>query len=381
MDSFDSDGQNSDEKSDADSDDSFEPYLGANAEKENEDNESKALSFPRDCLDGLMMSIDNHPDKVKNALRNCSKVVYSFRDSKELENVAPSLCKILFNLHHVPGMDDFDQCRIDSLVALCLSCTSQASKILIEEFYAENHSISQRLDVLFVLSQCVRELSAPPQSSKNEPSVQSQETPSITNENPSKTRRFIKHKPKTPITFRNRFSPYSSSFFFPLARYAINSAENRLHMLSHTAILRSLLATLALFVQAAGKYDASIVAMSTSLLAIALSVRFHPQPDVRSSCLAAISTAFSVIPNHNALELLEFAEKACLERLGNMHLYTHWASLNSTNEHDLPKLDTNSFHAVEFRQWLENESQEDPDSDCRSLATMAITVISRIFKL
>lgn len=127
------------------------------------DNSKRRPIYLEDCIEGLCEC--DKPEWTERCLRASEKIIRAnfFNPTKptefsRLDNVALNFTQTLFHLDDKFSIDNFDQLRLNSLVALCVGSPRIVASYLTEQFYTKYICISNRLDVLAVLTLASDEL-------------------------------------------------------------------------------------------------------------------------------------------------------------------------------------------------------------------------------
>lgn len=269
----------------------------------------------QDCLDGLMDY--EKPLWMERCLRSCERIVISNSNqprSNTLDNYALRLAQILFHLDDKNLIENFDQLRMRSLVAVCVGSPKIVATYLSQQFYAPHLSIRNRLDVLAVLTSASEKLASirPVESSavceKKEPlkfleadSRQSHQfelqyfgaeedsdddeeeekedwKSVVENRIRSKTRftsrEYLKRQNESTVLATNRFVPVAGCFFFPLVRDP-NKTEIQLNLREEDCfVLEHLFLALGILVQNCANHS-FVKLMAKELIEFLLSFRNH----------------------------------------------------------------------------------------------------------
>ncbi|KAL6079078.1 TEL2, telomere maintenance protein 2, variant 2 [Balamuthia mandrillaris] len=130
---------------------------------EDEESDLRKVSKPkylRECLSYLRASSnDSHiVDKIELGLQSLEPLIRSDY-LNDVEELALPLMRTLLHLHNEYSLPDFSRWRLAAMTALVVKCAHSCVPYLTTQFYAANYSLSQRMDVLLVLSEAARELS------------------------------------------------------------------------------------------------------------------------------------------------------------------------------------------------------------------------------
>ncbi|EDO39854.1 predicted protein, partial [Nematostella vectensis] len=337
------------EHHDADDDD-LEPY-----EIEEEfTEEQKAPRHLRDCIDGLLES--DKPEKTEAALQALDKLVCSNPD--DLPDVCVELVKILLHLQDKFSTENFILLRHNAMVAVAVRFPKEIAGYLTEEFFAANYNISQRLDMLSVLTATAQFLSEP-QEIQNEKNIPKRfplpnlqdlvldKTPhwqKIVQERiESKTKRFAKGPSNAPLKqVMNKFSNVAGHFFYPLMKNFDHKLKTLDLLGEDSFVLGRLVHTLGIVMYSArGTLGARN--MAATLIEFTWALRYHPEAYIRrmlvfSQIMVLVSVPITVLFEDCTSELLEIQE------------------------------------------WLKDLVQRDSDTEVREIALQGLSVMERIFK-
>lgn len=137
-----------------DSDDDLQPYDLSN---DTIVTKTKQPAYLRDCLDGLIYSED--PEKVEMCLRCVENLCKNYHF--ELKDICVELVKILLHKSNNYGIEKFDEYRMKGLIEVTCHYPIEVAQYLTNEFYEQNYTITQRIDILHVLATSVQKLSNP----------------------------------------------------------------------------------------------------------------------------------------------------------------------------------------------------------------------------
>ncbi|KAL6045561.1 TEL2, telomere maintenance protein 2, variant 2 [Balamuthia mandrillaris] len=143
---------------------------------EDEESDLRKVSKPkylRECLSYLRASSnDSHiVDKIELGLQSLEPLIRSDY-LNDVEELALPLMRTLLHLHNEYSLPDFARWRLAAMTALVVKCVHSCVPYLTTQFYSANYSLSQRMDVLLVLSEAARELSG---CSNDEPQQQQEQ--------------------------------------------------------------------------------------------------------------------------------------------------------------------------------------------------------------
>ncbi|KAJ8364161.1 hypothetical protein SKAU_G00129920 [Synaphobranchus kaupii] len=338
-------------ESELDSDDELTPY---DMSEDKEMTKAAPPLYLRECLEALLTSED--PERVELSLRAAAGLVR--KNISTAREVSVQLTKVLLHLENKYNTSGFLSQRQAAMIALTVMDCIPVTEFLTTEFYSLNYSLRQRLDILEVLALSAQELSEPI-TEKNLLTQGNQPATTVMPFDPSdsplhwqqvverriqsKTRRFAKGVVQPPASAcPNRYAPVAGFFFFPLLRNYDRPQVTFDLLGSDHLVLGRLIHTLGLLVHLAVNAPVA-TQMGRSLLDFVWAVRYHADQMVRRGVLFAICSVFLSMPNQNLLSEL-------------------------------------SDHLLETRAWLADVAEEDPDTDCRSLAMQCLVLLEKSLK-
>ena len=345
----------SDER-DADHDDDLQPFEMS----EDDDELVEGIRPPKyisQCVDGLLASDD--PNRHIASLSVLTKVIKS--DTDNLQYQCVQLMTILLHLQDTYSLENYNELRFSAMVQLTFCCPIKIAAYLTEEFYAQNYSLRQRMDILDVLATAAAKLSKP--DACNDHASKSHlgnkvvvSSVSISDESSAKdwkdvvqeridkkTRRFSKKSlVAPPKASSNKFANVAGHFFFPLLQ-GFDNRQNTFDLLGEDCIvLGSLTCSLGNIMYSA---RGSLVAqnMAKSLLELVWVLRFHNDAYVRQGLLFSLAMVVVSVPGFFLMTEVQ-------------------------NE------------LAECQSWLENVLHNDPSAQCRELALQVLVSIRDIFQ-
>ncbi|OTF74772.1 telomere length regulation protein TEL2-like protein [Euroglyphus maynei] len=119
------------------------------------DNSKQRPIYLQDCIEGLCDY--EKPDWMRKCLQSSEKIIRA--NYNRLDHVSLRFTKILYDLDDNCCIENFDQLRLNSLIALCVGSPKIVASYLTDRFYAQHISIRNRMDVLAVLTKASEELS------------------------------------------------------------------------------------------------------------------------------------------------------------------------------------------------------------------------------
>ncbi|XP_020625215.1 telomere length regulation protein TEL2 homolog [Orbicella faveolata] len=341
------------EDDDDDDDDDLLPYdLDEDGDTSSKSNLPK---FLRDCIEGLIASED--PSKTEASLRSVEQLVCAELD--DLEDVCVELVKVLLHLEDRYSTDKFYEIRHNAMVSVTIRCPQQIACYLTEECFAPNYNLQQRMDMLNVLADAARQLSAPTEISKTRavprkfplPQADSlkslqavPEWQKIVQERiEGKTKRISKGpscpQPKGVV---NKFAGVAGFFFFPLMKN-FDVKVNTLDLLGDdTLVLGRLVYTLGIIMYSAR--DTPVARnMGVALLEFTWALKYHKEPFVRQALIFAQAMVAVSVPS-------------------------------STLMSDAPG------ELFELHNWLKTTVESDTDVDSVKAALQTLVLLEEIFK-
>ena len=300
------------------------------------------------CIDGLLASDD--PKRHIASLHVLTKVVKNDKDN--LYHQCVQLVTILLHLQDKYSLEDYNELRFSAMVEVTVRCPTAVSDYLTKEFYAQNYSLRQRLDILSVLTTAARTLSKPEQVSQYDSKVSENISDDVSTQNwkavvqeriDKKTRRFSKKSSVVaPKASANRFANVAGHFFFPLLQ-GFDNCQNTFDLLGEDClVLGSLTCSLGNIMYCA---RGTLVAqnMAKSLLEFVWVLRYHSDAYVRQGLLFSLAMVVVSVPGFFLMTQLQ-------------------------NE------------LAECQSWLENVLKDDPSAQCRELALQVMVSIKDVFE-
>ena len=153
-----------DDESEDDSD-GLKPYAKPDSDPEDSDedatlvnrNKARAPVYIRDLMVGLRNDQDH--DKFSVAIKNAAPLIRRKAGfGKEVTDHAEELVGMMCNLQDPFNTDDFDELRLQTLIALLLSDVGVVAPLLARQAFADGFSIAQRCVILSALGLGAREL-------------------------------------------------------------------------------------------------------------------------------------------------------------------------------------------------------------------------------
>ncbi|UXI19373.1 E3 ubiquitin-protein ligase SMURF2-like [Sarcoptes scabiei] len=324
------------------------------------DNSKRRPIYLQDCIEGLCER--EKPDWMERCLRASEKIIRSNFESNldssstsiklnRLDSSALRFTEILFHLDDCASIDQFDQLRLNSLIALCVGSPKIVSNYLTEQFYAQYIPIRNRLDVLAVLTMASQELcrskpitfgfedeikliepkiscdllskiSEKNRKFRREYFMNSDDSDDGADESRKKTNEISKQnkiesqtryfrpssklkQEKDPEIYRNRFIPFAKHFFFPL----LQNSE-RLNLIlrideEDSFVLENLIYALGVLLGNCAQHQQSLL-MSKELLSFLDSFLGHKKSNVRSAIVHTFVVILESTPKHFLMnDLLE----------------------------------------------------------------------------
>ncbi|XP_053682253.1 telomere length regulation protein TEL2 homolog [Sabethes cyaneus] len=366
--------------SELDSDDDLEPFDMTNDSKIEQD--KFRPKYLLDLREALISSSDQQsPELFEYAVQTAPELI-----DQQLANNDPKLAldllQIFLTLESRCYVENFEELKFSSLVAICTTFPQQCAEYLCREFHADlsKYSLNRRILMLDILAQTAKTLSNLNQTERitvSKPNNDGKTTPTkvdslqlkfheenellrkrqlaeqvIRERIAAKTRRFHAVRPVSNRTSSvNRFAPVAGWFFFPLLRgFGSNrflfTANLRFQYDADNLLLTTFLQTLSVLMLSAE--NCPIVAkLARELFDLSAMVRFAEEPKVRLSVLQVLAAVLMATP------------KQMLQR----DFYR-----------DL----------IELRQWLEECVQSsvvrnERNEDCRELAKHVLVMCYNLF--
>jgi telomere length regulation protein len=337
---------------DNDDDEDLEPY-----EMSEDDNDLvEGIHPPRyisQCIDGLLASDD--PKRHIASLHVLTKVIKSDQDNLSHQSV--QLVTILLHLQDKYSLDSYTMLRFSAMVEVTVRCPIQVAGYLTKEFYAQNYSLRQRMDILDVLTTAAGKLSKPSSREASSSQVNNEVSSEFANDKATaknwrtvvqerinkKTRRFSKKSSiVSPNASANKFGSVAGHFFFPLLQ-GFDDRQNTFDLLGDDCmVLGSLTCTLGNIMYCSRGLPIS-QNMAKSLLEFVWVLRYHNDAHVRQGLLFSLAMVVVSMP---AFFLMTEVQ----------------------NE------------LAECQQWLENLLHNDPSNECRELALQILVSIRDTFQ-
>jgi telomere length regulation protein len=308
------------------------------------------------CIDGLLASDD--PKRHIASLRVLTKVVNSDRDN--LHHQCVQLVTILLHLQDKYSLVDYNELRFAAMVEVTVRCPIQVAGYLTKEFYAQNYSLRQRMDILDVLAAAAAALSKPDTSKEassnqlgNEVSASSVNiSDEATTKNwktviqeriDKKTRRFSKKSSVVaPKASLNKFANVAGHFFFPLLQ-GFDHRQNTFDLLGEDCmVLGSLTCSLGNIMYCARGLPIA-QNMAKSLLEFVWVLRYHNDAHIRQGLLFSLAMVVVSVPGFFLMTEVQ-------------------------NE------------LAECQSWLESVLHNDPSGQCRELALQVLVSIRDVFE-
>ena len=252
--------------------------------------QTKRPIYLRDCMEGLL---DHEKTEwFSLCLKNAEQVIR--KNSDTVSEVSVEFAQILLRLDDNSAIEDFVGLRMRSLIALCVCSPKLVASYLGSQFYASNHTIRQRLDILEVLLSASSELSANvPDFERHTAKSSAREILNVTSAQEKNAEihwtqvidsrvkektRILSHKTKElPVkTSVNRLSPYAPDFFFPLLK-SIDRCDIRFDLMEEDHyVFGRLLYTLAIIIKNVSFHPITRQ-MGKELLELILAFRYHSE--------------------------------------------------------------------------------------------------------
>ncbi|XP_017890262.1 telomere length regulation protein TEL2 homolog [Ceratina calcarata] len=379
--------------SELDSDDDLEPYDMSHDTKENE---KYRPSYLRDFRDNLVNeNTCTDPNIFSESLKASEQLILSQLPSDDV-SFAVELLEILITLRETCYVENFDELKFRSCVAITTIYPKECVEFLCKQFYLEidKYSVGERSFFLDVLAESARRLSSIPVRQDKRDVVEVARTDHrkraatgkvslfIDTDNTkrytvlntddvydfeapvndqvedwreivdkrieSNTRRFA-HSTKLPKTYENKFANFATSFFYPLL-YGFGKQGTclysglQVYTDQQNILLIRFLKTVSTIMVAA-ENCVSVSKMGKEVLEMLWALRYHDEAKVRMAVIENVAAVLVAVPNDSIKsELFE--------------------------------------SIIEIRLWLlglfQNVITGDQDKECRNLAAKVVSLIDSI---
>lgn len=284
--------------------------------------------YLNDCIEGL--NDTENAEWSLECLKCCRDLI--LKNPLNAKELARYITQTLLDLNLIIQTDEYINCRIDALVALCTVSPKEVSAYLIDRLYDNPLTMATKLDILRVLgmaavqiafgvhsthltleSRCVTD-----EVSENHRTVSMDTIEAIeatwnvndTSQSPVSLGKSRKLTTATKVSIgkANPFTPYAGHFFYPLiTRY--NGRDVLLTLDSFDVHLTSnLIYTLGVILHASNNTWESR-RMSRTLLPFIAPLRCHREPIVRKAVLFAFTNVLTCTPCVYLFEeLIEFIQ-------------------------------------------------------------------------
>ncbi|XP_055991197.1 telomere length regulation protein TEL2 homolog [Sorex fumeus] len=328
--------------SELDSDDEFAPY---DMSGDGDLRSGKAPLYVRDCIEALTTSEDC--ERWEAALRALHGLLT--RNPAAAREVSVELATVLLHLEEKTSVAGFEGLRQRALVAVTVADPARVAEYLTTQFYALNYSLRQRMDILDVLTLAAQELSRPgrpreaPLSCPQTPVALAPAWRAVVDERVRRKTRRLSQGPTRHIpavATPNHFGPVAGCFFFPLIQRFDRPLVTFDLLGDDSLVLGRLVHTLGTLMYLSVN-TAAAAAMGKVLLELVWALRFHSDTYVRRGLLSSVSSVLLSVPAERLLG-------------------------------DLPE------ELLEAGAWLADVAKQDPDEDCRLLATKALLLLQKL---
>ncbi|CAF1076456.1 unnamed protein product, partial [Brachionus calyciflorus] len=284
---------------DSDDEDKLEAYDLSNDTK---NVKVKKPVYLRDCLNSLIYSDD--PQEIETALKSVKSLCDTYHT--ELEEISVELLRVLLSKSNSYSIKDFDEDRMSAMITVTCHYPKDCAIYLTSQFYEAGFSLSQRGDILNVLTMTAQKLSDPNVENiidkralnKNYVNFNQLYENSFQNILKKKTVTAAEIKKKKVVkTKENKFSDSIGYFFFPL----LNSYDKgRVYfslMEKDFSLLGKMIFSLAVILHLSENTQVQenmIKALSDFLW----SVKNHSEDFVRKSVIFAYTIIVMVVPDN-----------------------------------------------------------------------------------
>ncbi|XP_055528775.1 telomere length regulation protein TEL2 homolog [Wyeomyia smithii] len=367
--------------SELDSDDDLEPFDMSNDSKI--EREKFRPKYLLDLREALIASSDKNPtEQFEYAVQVAPELIQQQLANNDVK-LGLDLLQLFLTLESRCYVENFEDLKFSSLIAICTTFPKQCAEYLCQEFHADlsKYSLNRRILMLDILAQTAKNLANLNQSGQSAPITPNDDNKpndikvdllqlKFREENElqqkrqlaeqvirkrieAKTRRFhSKRLPSNPASSSvNRFAPVAGWFFFPLLRgfgsnRFIFTANLKFQYDADNLLLTTFLQTLSVLMLCAE--NCPIVGkLARELLDLCGMMRFSEEPKVRLSVLHVLAAVLMAVP------------KAMLRR---------------------------DFRAdlLELKQWLEECVQgsvvrNERNEDCREMARHVLVMCYNVF--
>ena len=314
------------EQEELDSDDDLKPYDETPTESYKD-----ALKRPKYLLDLI------HTFTVKENMEDVDKFEMAIEFSEKIINqqaknnhpdLSVELLRIFLSLEKKIYMENFEECKMSSLVALTTAHPKECAQFLCQEFNTDisNYTVSRRILMLDILTDTARKLS----KIDDEPSTPQSNTPniSVSSSKNKLTRKLMEEsidhnrlaaaktvrerllKKTRRLTTRtkpagvdgqvNRFNEVAGWFFFPLIngfgkKQLVFSTGTNLKYDTDNLLLTSFLSALSVLMLCA---ENCVVApkFAREIFNLSLFLRYHQEAKIRLGVLKVIASVFLAVP-------------------------------------------------------------------------------------
>ncbi|XP_055616290.1 telomere length regulation protein TEL2 homolog [Toxorhynchites rutilus septentrionalis] len=316
--------------SELDSDDDLEPYDMSNDTKI--EREKFRPKYLLDLREVLIDSSDQHaPERFEYSIQAAPELIEQQLSNNDVK-LALELLQLFLTLESRCYMENFQELKFSSLVAICSTYPQQCADYLCREFHSDlsKYSLNRRILMLDILAQTAKNLSnrdpnkhipppSPPQVSTTDTSRFAKNTLELKfrEENElrgkrqlaerivrerieSKTRRFsIRPAIGRPEESVNRFADVAGWFFFPLLRgfgskQFLFSANLKFQYDADSLLLTTFLQTLSVLMICAENCPIARK-FARELLNLSLMMRFSEEPKVRLSVLQLLASILMAV--------------------------------------------------------------------------------------
>ncbi len=291
-----------DEYDEYDSDDSeasMEEYDTSDYSKKPNDEDidfkpTKVPTFLRDCIDVLHKN--DNAQLMSETLANLPSLIEKSR-SDDVHTMAAALLKALLHLDDKYAMPDFSRSCYQSSVKITVASPSRCLRVLIDETFGPERSVGDRISSLSILGGAARTLSSLSEDQVTKTKERKNQSSKIVPV--GKSRRWGSGRRDAIPSQANRFAPLAGDFFFSLSSQfgrpfrSPDGIASKASMLTSgfELILIRYVETLGLLIRCA-RLSSSNPKMCSTMVRIALALRYHENADVR---LAVLHSIFCII--------------------------------------------------------------------------------------
>ncbi|KAK6621985.1 hypothetical protein RUM44_001792 [Polyplax serrata] len=302
--------------------------------------------YLRDLIDAIA---DRQDVEKFCASFECAQALIDCQLSDDDPEVGIDLLRLFISLDESYGIEDFLTKKFNCCLTVLCTHPIQGAGYLCDEFNAHlnKYSVSDRLFMLDLISTAARRLSELPKDVEEEVKIKKnpkeKDWEKIVKERIMiNTRRFISKRKKT-VSYKNNFHEVAGYFFFPLVkefgicRLTFTKSEKVDTIKDEVLILTKFLNTISV-VTYCSRNAPICLKIVKEVVELVWTIRYHPENKVRLAAMSCVGSVFLATPRVNL-------EVDLLDRI------------------------------VDYRDWLLQSMEKDPDESCRTFATQLCLLI------